>query len=73
MKPKCPHVIRMQAGDETYDICELNTKSCLIEHGQYECEEFNFWLKEHEQEEEISHQYDVNENNESKWRYHASR
>jgi len=35
---RCPHIIRKQAGDESYDICELNTKPCLIEHGLYECE-----------------------------------
>uniref|UniRef100_A0A6M3LID3 Uncharacterized protein n=1 Tax=viral metagenome TaxID=1070528 RepID=A0A6M3LID3_9ZZZZ len=38
---ECPHIIRRLAGDETYDICELNTKSCLIEHGLYECEIWN--------------------------------
>lgn len=35
---ECPHIIRRSAGDETYDICELNTKACLIEHGLYKCE-----------------------------------
>jgi len=35
---RCPHIIRKQAGDESYDICELNTKPCLIEHGLYVCE-----------------------------------
>ena len=35
---RCPHIRRVRAGDESYDICELNTKPCLIEHGLYECE-----------------------------------
>ncbi len=38
---RCPHIIRKRAGDESYDICELNTKACLIEHGLYECEIWN--------------------------------
>lgn len=38
---ECPHIQRKQAGDETYDICELNSKPCLIEHGLYECETWN--------------------------------
>ena len=37
---KCPYIQRKQAGDETYDICVLNTNFCLIEHG-YECETWN--------------------------------
>ena len=38
---RCPHIIRKRAGDESFDICELTTKSCLIEHGLYECEIWN--------------------------------
>ena len=38
---RCPHIIRKRVGDESYDICDLNTKSCLIEHGLYECETWN--------------------------------
>uniref|UniRef100_A0A6H1ZK89 Uncharacterized protein n=1 Tax=viral metagenome TaxID=1070528 RepID=A0A6H1ZK89_9ZZZZ len=34
----CPHIITKLAGDETYDLCDLNNKHCLIEHGHYECE-----------------------------------
>ena len=37
---KCPHIIRKRVGDESYDICELRGKSCLIEHGG-ECETWN--------------------------------
>lgn len=43
---RCPHVIRKLAGDESYDICEINMKSCLIEHGLYECEIYDEWGKE---------------------------
>ena len=35
---RCPHIIRKRVGDESYDICDLKGKSCLIEHGLYECE-----------------------------------
>ena len=35
---RCPHIIRKLVGDEIYDICDLNTKACVIEHGLYECE-----------------------------------
>ena len=38
---ECPYIQRKLAGDETYDICEINSKSCLIEHGLYECEIWN--------------------------------
>ena len=38
---ECPYILRKLAGDETYDTCEINTKSCLIEHGLYECEIWN--------------------------------
>lgn len=37
---ECPHIIRKSAGDETYDICEINTKGCLLEGGS-ECETWN--------------------------------
>ena len=30
---RCPYIIRKQAGDESFDICELNTKSCLLVSG----------------------------------------
>ncbi len=47
---RCPHIIRKLAGDETYDMCELNDKICLIEHGIYECETWDEiqkeWLEE---------------------------
>lgn len=35
---RCPYNIRRGAGDETYELCDLNHKSCLIEHGIYKCE-----------------------------------
>ncbi len=34
---RCPHIRTLRGGDESMDICELNTKACLIEHGLYEC------------------------------------
>ena len=49
-KPRCPEVITKQAGDESYDICRLNTKPCLIEHGLYECEYYEQFLTEEEQD-----------------------
>ena len=49
-KPRCPEVIRKQAGDESYDICGLNTKACLIEHGLNECDTYNEFLKEEDNE-----------------------
>ena len=45
-KPNCPEVIHRRVGDETYDICDLNTKPCVIEHGLYECETYNEYLEE---------------------------
>jgi len=45
---RCPHIIRRQAGDETYDLCELTTKPCLTEHGLYECEVWKEIQKEEE-------------------------
>ena len=44
----CPEVRHKRAGDESYDICALNGKACLEEHGLYECEYFNNYLKEME-------------------------
>ena len=38
---ECPYIQRKLAGDETYDICEINGKPCLIEHRLYECEIWN--------------------------------
>ncbi len=35
---RCPFIIRRLAGDETYDLCDLNHHSCLIAHGLYKCE-----------------------------------
>ena len=42
---RCPHVIRKRAGDESYDICELNSKPCLAEHGLYECDIYQEYLE----------------------------
>uniref|UniRef100_A0A6M3KGB5 Uncharacterized protein n=1 Tax=viral metagenome TaxID=1070528 RepID=A0A6M3KGB5_9ZZZZ len=44
--PECPEVRRKRAGDESYDICDINGKSCLIEHGLYECAIYDEYLKE---------------------------
>ena len=44
--PECPEVRRKRAGDESYDICNLNTKSCLIEHGLYVCPYYENYLEE---------------------------
>ena len=38
--PDCPDVRHKRAGDETYDICGLNDKGCLLEAG-LECEYYN--------------------------------
>ncbi len=35
---RCPYIARRQSGDETYDLCDLNHKACLIEHGLEKCE-----------------------------------
>ena len=32
---RCPYIIRRQAGDESYDTCELDTAFCLTEHEHY--------------------------------------
>lgn len=42
----CPEVGHKRAGDESYDICKFTGKSCLIEHGLYECDYFNKFLEE---------------------------
>jgi len=46
MMDRCPHIQRKLAGDEAYDICEINTKPCVIEHGLYECETWEEIQKE---------------------------
>jgi len=43
---RCPYIIRRQAGDESYDTCELTTNSCLIEHGLYTCDTWEEIKKE---------------------------
>ena len=43
---ECPEVRHKSAGDESYDICDLNGKLCLLEEGFCECEYFNDYLKE---------------------------
>ena len=43
---KCPHVIRKRAGDESWDMCELNANSCLKEHGLYKCDIYEEYLNE---------------------------
>lgn len=48
--PDCPEVRHKRAGDETYDICDLNGKACLIEHGLYECEIYYEFLAKVEEE-----------------------
>ena len=45
----CPEVRHKRAGDETYDICNLVDKPCLIEHGLYECEYYNQFIEEEAQ------------------------
>lgn len=45
---ECPEVRHKRAGDETYDICNLTGKACLVEHGLYTCEYFEKYLKERE-------------------------
>ncbi|KKM27111.1 hypothetical protein LCGC14_1578060 [marine sediment metagenome] len=40
-KRECPEVRHKRTGDK----CNLNTKSCLIEHG-YKCEIYNDYLEE---------------------------
>ena len=44
--PRCPYVIRKRAGDESYDICEIETNFCPIEHGLYECSIYDEFLQE---------------------------
>lgn len=43
---RCPYIIRKLAGDETYDICVINMKRCLIEHGLYECKIWDEYKEE---------------------------
>lgn len=43
---ECPEVRHKRAGDESYDVCDLNGKACLIEHGLYECDYYNEYLEE---------------------------
>ena len=47
---ECPEVRHRRAGDESYDICDLNTKACLIEHGLYRCDYYESPLAECEHE-----------------------
>ncbi len=48
-KPRCPEVERKQAGDESFDLCGLTRgKPCLIEHGHYECDVYEEFLKKQE-------------------------
>jgi len=42
----CPEIRHKRANDEVYDICNLNGKRCLIEHGLYECDFYDYFLKE---------------------------
>ena len=43
----CPEVRHRRVGDETYDICDLTGRNCLLEHGLYECAFFlDFLSKE---------------------------
>ena len=48
---ECPEVRHKRAGDEYYDICDLNGKHCLVEHGLYHCDYFEEYLKKREEEE----------------------
>lgn len=47
---RCPYNIRRLAGDETYDLCDLNHQYCIIEHCLYKCDVFEEikaeWAKE---------------------------
>ena len=44
---RCPHCMRKLAGDETYELCGINDKSCLIEHGLYKCDIYEEYLVEY--------------------------
>lgn len=46
---ECPDAIRKSVGDETYIICSINSKPCLVEYG-YDCDYYNEYLKEVENE-----------------------
>jgi len=41
----CPEVVHKQAGDESYDICNLDSHQCGEEHG-YGCDIYNEHLQE---------------------------
>ena len=45
----CPEVRHKRAEDEYYDICDLNGKHCLIEHG-LKCDYYEEYLKEAQDE-----------------------
>lgn len=47
MMPECPHMRKKSAGDETYAICDLVDKWCLLEGGD-DCEEYKNFLEEEE-------------------------
>lgn len=55
MTEKCPYAVVKRAGDESYTLCELTLRpsgriqGCVLE-GGYDCEEYNEWLKEEEDE-----------------------
>ena len=46
----CPEVGHKRAGDEIYDLCKLNDKHCLEEHGLYHCGYYEEYLREKEEE-----------------------
>lgn len=46
---RCPYLRGIRAGDEIYYMCDLVDKWCLRE-GGLECEEYDLWLKEREEE-----------------------
>ena len=50
---KCPELRATLVGDETYYFCTLIDKICFREYG-YRCEEYENWLKETNQETNIS-------------------
>ena len=50
MKPECPSLRKKAAGDETYYFCDINDHPCLVEYHDDECEEYNDFLMESEDE-----------------------
>lgn len=44
-KPRCPYAHTRLAGDETYEVCEINGKFCLLESGDV-CETYEETLAE---------------------------